>query len=333
MQYKILNSAGLGVAGRQNEMIELALTHQYDGVEIDMNDLLGRHDTLGKEFACQFLQSASIDLGTFDLPIDFGAEEAAYQKDVSKLDTILDLAKTLGTHQVCIRISPQGKNFSFQENFEKHSARISDLADRFKEADMRLGLFLQASKIGKVAGDFKFIQTAEELLTLVKTIGHTNVGVCLDTFEWVVGDGALDQLSDLDVNQTLTEVRFADLNSTADKTDIKKGDRLLPGDGEDSFSVKLANHLIAKDYQGPIAVATDTSSFVEANRHKTVEKLSYRLTQLANGEDPTIPLHGPEPTEDEAAEGEEGAEGATEADEKKEGDDATAEKSSAGATA
>lgn len=333
MQYKILNSAGLGVAGRQNEMIELALTHQYDGVEIDMNDLLGRHDTLGKEFACQFLQSASIDLGTFDLPIDFGAEEAAYQKDVSKLDTILDLAKTLGTHQVCVRISPQGKNFSFQENFEKHSARISDLADRFKEADMRLGLFLQASKIGKVAGDFKFIQTAEELLTLVKTIGHTNVGVCLDTFEWVVGDGALDQLSDLDVNQMLTEVRFADLNSTADKTDIKKGDRLLPGDGEDSFSVKLANHLIANDYQGPIAVATDTSSFVEANRHKTVEKLSYRLTQLANGEDPTIPLHGPEPTEDEAAEGEEGAEGATEADEKKEGDDATAEKSSAGATA
>ena len=31
--YKILNSQGLGVAGRQNELIELALTYGFDGVD------------------------------------------------------------------------------------------------------------------------------------------------------------------------------------------------------------------------------------------------------------------------------------------------------------
>ena len=36
--YKVLNSKGLGVAGRQNELIELALTHGFQGVEIDMTD-------------------------------------------------------------------------------------------------------------------------------------------------------------------------------------------------------------------------------------------------------------------------------------------------------
>ena len=52
---KILNTKGLGVSGRQNELIELALTFKFNSVEVDMNDLIGRHDTMGKEFACQFL--------------------------------------------------------------------------------------------------------------------------------------------------------------------------------------------------------------------------------------------------------------------------------------
>ena len=106
MQYKILTSGGLGVGGRQNELIELALTHKYDGVEIDMNDLVGRHDTLGKEFACQFLQSARIDLGTFDLPIDFGATDADFAKQCERLETIIDLAQTAGNKPSCDTYRP-----------------------------------------------------------------------------------------------------------------------------------------------------------------------------------------------------------------------------------
>ncbi len=312
MQYKILNSGGLGVGGRQNELIELALTHKYDGVEIDMNDLVGRHDTLGKEFACQFLQSARIDLGTFDLPIDFGAADADYAKQCERLDTIIDLAQTLGTHQAVVRIAPKSKDLAFQENFEKHSSRISEVADKFKAAEMRLGLFLQASKVAKATGDFKFIQTAEEIATLAKTIGHSNVGLCIDAYEWCVGDGALDQLSDVDVNQTITEVRFADLAATADKANLGSSDLLLPGDGEDSFSVKLANLLIEKGYQGPIAVATNVASYTDGNRHRTVEKLSFRLAQLAAGEDPTASANG-EVAEDAVEEGAEAAAEGTEA--------------------
>lgn len=325
MHYKILNSGGLGVAGRQNELIELALTHKFDGVEIDMNDLVGRHDTLGKEFACQFLQSARIDLGTFDMPMDFGATEDDFATQSAKLDTIIDLAQTLGTHQCVIRIAPQAKEFPFQDNFEKHSQRISAIADKLQEAEIRVGLFLQASKVGKVIGDYKFIQTAEELLTLVKAIGHANVGVCLDTFEWQAGDGALDQLSELDVNATITEVRFADLSPTADKTDLKKGDRLLPGDGENSISVRLAGLLREKDYQGAISVATDATTYSDINRHKVVAKLSYRLAQLVAGEDPTA-----DPNAVATEEGEEGAEGETAATETGEGE-ATAEKADAAA--
>ena len=170
-------------------------------------------------------------------------------------------------------------------------------------------------------GDYKFIQTAEELLTLVKSIGHANVGICLDTFEWQVGDGALDQLSDLSFNETITEVRFADLASTADKADLKKTDRLLPGDGENSFSVRLAELLREKDYQGAISVATDAATYSDINRHKVVAKLSYRLSQLVAGEDPTA--------DPNAVAGEEGAEGEDAATEEATAGEATADTAAA----
>ena len=115
----------------------------------------------------------------------------------------------------------------------------------------------------------------------------------------------------MDLNQTVTEVRFADLAATADKANLNTKDLLLPGDGEDSFSVKLANLLIEKGYQGPIAVATNVGSYSDGNRHRTVEKLSFRLAQLAAGEDPTASATG-EVAEEAAEAAEEGAEAKTE---------------------
>jgi len=129
-----------------------------------------------------------------------------------------------------------------------------------------------------------------------------------ETERWI----SLDQLSGVDLNQTITEVRFADLDATADKANLKASDLLPPGDGEDSFSIKLANLLIEKGYQGPIAVATNVASYTDGNRHRTVEKLSFRLAQLAAGEDPTASANPEEAAAEEATEDAEGAEAKTE---------------------
>jgi hypothetical protein len=114
----------------------------------------------------------------------------------------------------------------------------------------------------------------------------------------------------------LTEVRFADLAATADKANLDAKDLLLPGDGENSFSVKLAKLLIEKAYRGPIAIATNMASYSDGNRHRTVEKLSARLAQLAAGEDPAAI----------AAAAAEAAAAADDADANTEGEEATTAK-------
>ncbi len=281
--YKILNTKALGASGRQNELIELALTHKFQGVEVDMLDLVGRHDTLGKEFACQFLQSAKIDVGTFKLPIEFGASNADFSAQCEKLDTMIDLATTLGAKRCYVEIEPSSGLTAFQENFEQHRTRLHDLADRFKEHEIKIGLIIDQSK-KPAEDDYKFIRTAEELLTLVKTVSHENVGICLDTWQWGVRGGAMDQLSDMKP-ESFVEVRMADVSLEADPGAINSADRVMPGDNKDSMSVRIINFLIDAGFEGPIAVSADSVFFGKTNRDNIVGSFSKRLDQLAEKED------------------------------------------------
>jgi sugar phosphate isomerase/epimerase len=280
---KILNSQGLGISGRQNELIELALTHKFDGVEVDMEDLVGRHDTLGKHFACQFLQSANIGVGTFCLPIQLGANDETYASYSQKLDTICDLAQTLGANRCYIKIEPASADLPFQKNFEQHRTRLYDLATRFKPFSLRIGLALQAAPTIERERAHRFIQNSEEVSTLVRTIGHENVGLCLDTWQWVVGGGTLQQLSEMKTG-VFTEVRMADVRPDAKLKQIKSSDRVLPGNTPDSFSLALINSLKRSGYDGPVSIASDISMFSRASRDQVVSQFSRRLTQLISGE-------------------------------------------------
>ncbi len=308
--YKILNSQGLGVAGKQNELIELALTHGFDGVEVDMVDLIGRHDTLGKQFACQFLQSAKIDMGTFQLPIDLGAADEQYNASLEKIPTILDLATTLNAKSCYVEIAPNNADFSFQENFEKHQSRLQDLSEKF--GDLKIGLYLKATQQEPADGEFKFIHAAEELLTLVKAVGQPNVGICLDAWQWVVGGGTVEQLTEAGFASTVTEVRLADVAAGANLKEIKTSERTaLPGNEENSFSVAMSKAVIETKAEIPISVSTDLSTFTGGSRDNVVSQLSKQLDLLIAGEDP-FAIQQAANAEAEAAEGEETAVAAAE---------------------
>ncbi len=300
--YKILNSAGLGVAGKQNELIELALTHGFNGVEVDIVDLVGRHDTLGKQFACQFLQSAKIDMGTFRLPINLGASDEQFATEITKLDTIIDLATTLNAKCCYIKIAPSNGLFSFQECFDKHELRLKALGERFEESKVKIGLMLQAHLGEPADGEFKFISTAEELLTLVKSINLPNVGLCLDTWQWVVGGGTVEQLTAEGIGNVVTELRLSDVAVGADLSNIKESERTaLPGDELDSFSVKLCKAVIADKTDVSISVATNLATFANGSRETIVGQISKQLDLLIAGEDPAAILAAEAKAAEEAA--------------------------------
>jgi hypothetical protein len=227
----------------------------------------------------------------------------------------MDLAATPNAKRCRVRIQPNSETVPFQENFDRHRERIEDIGAKFEEHGIRLGLYLQASSAVEADGNYKFIQTAEEILTLVKSIGHANVGLSLDTWEWVVGGGAMDQISDLDL-ALLSEVIFSDVGAEATPGSYTSADRVLPCTGGDPFSLKLCQFLKTKEHVGAISMGTEAHMFSGApNRHKVVGKFSEMLDKLVDGEDPTY-VEEPEVEEGEETEAAEGEAAATEGDAK-----------------
>jgi len=324
--YKILNTRGLGIGGRQNELIELALTYKFDGVEIDMEDLLGRHDALGKEFACQFLKSAKeLDMGTFRLPINFGASEDAFKKGVGKIETILTLASELGAKRCFVELETNSPTDSFQENFDTHQTRLKEVAEIFSTHDIKIGVYVKAVGAGDIEGQFKFIQTAEEVQTLVKAVGHDHLGVCLDLFEWQAGGGTVDQVKALLASNSITEVRLGDLSEDADASAVTKENRVaIPASTAGSVSYQVMQLLSAAGYDGAISSSTDSASFTADGRDPVLEKTSQVLDQLVEGLDPAVVT-----AEAEAAAAAEAAEEAGEGDAAAEGADAAEAKAPA----
>lgn len=305
--YKILNTRGLGVGGKQNELIELALTFGFSAVEVDMQDLVGRHDAMGKEFACQFLQSAkNLDMGTFHLPINLGGDNEAYGASIAKIDTILDLAATLNAKTCYIPIEPNNENFSFQECFENHQTRLQDLAERFAAKGLNIGLSLSASTAQPPEGTFKFIQTAEEVVTLAKAIAQPNVGICLNSWEWVLGAGTIELATES--MGLIKEVRLADLPENYDRENITAADRLaLPGENANSFSFQLMKVVTEAAPEIPISAATELSTYAGGSRDNVIKLISRNLDFLMEGKDPAVVLAEMEAAEAAAAaaEGEE----------------------------
>lgn len=275
---KILNLRGLGTGGRQNEMIEMALTHKFDGIEVDMADLLGRNETMGRQFALQFLKSAKTAVGTFQLPIDVEADDAGYVKALAKLDTVCDLAKELGCHRCYLVIGAGSDRLAFHENFELHRKRLAEVAQRLADAGIRFGLALQSLAFQNNQ-HHKFIHTPDELLTLVRMVGHNNLGVLVDTWNWQSCGYTEEQIKSLDLKQ-VTESRLADIPDDVKPGSLTAEMMAMPGDSYQSLAITLVKRLCNELYTGAVSIQTHAAQFQNQNRDAVVSEITKRLDLL-----------------------------------------------------
>ena len=281
--YKNLSGDGLGVSCRQNELIELALTYGFKGIEVDIAEMQSRADRFSPEFARRFVDrtknSWSMVVGTFKLPVKFSASEADFAKAIERVKKFAVMAESLEAFRCYVDIEAANATLPYHENFEMHRTRIGQVADILHEQGVRLGLGINANPAVRSGKEFQFIYQAEPLLTLIKTIGHPGVGLALDTWNWVVGGGALDQIQELSGNDVVC-VRLADVPADVDIANAKDTDRMLPGQSESSIAAGVIKHLAGSGYDGPVAVHPHSSQFSGVTRDNIVQQASSSLTRV-----------------------------------------------------
>lgn len=278
--FKNLVGEGLGVSGRQNEMIELALTFGYRGLDVDMNDMVGRAIEIGQQFACQYLLAAekSLQVGSFEMPIDFRVDDEKFKASLSRLDVMIQICTQLNAKRAYINI-PASSSVPFQENFERYRLRIAQVADLVAGCGLRIGLAFNATMDAAKRYENKFITTADELMTLIKMVGKPNVGLMLDSWHWHLGGGTIETLGRLTADQ-IVAARFADFPADLTPETAKSKSRQLLKVDDQSFTVKVLRVLNQINYEGPLASCPGSSQFGGMTRERIVQTLSDNLNDV-----------------------------------------------------
>ncbi|MDX1945317.1 MAG: sugar phosphate isomerase/epimerase [Pirellulaceae bacterium] len=279
--YKNLSPLALGIFGRHGEMLEIALTHRFKGLELDITEVVKRAQTTSVAQACKYLASAKITIGGFELPVRWAGEEAEFQADLAQLPTLLEVASALSADRCWTTIRPTSEQLPFHENFQFHVKRLAKLADALAPAGIKLGLDLQAAPAQRADGGFQFIYQADPLIQLIGSVGRDNIGVVVDTWSWTVGGTEAEKLRVLRAEQ-MVSVRLSDIPAGTDLAAITDEQRVMPGEGGTIDSSTWISTLEEVGYDGPVAIALHPSQVKGQKREAVITKASTVLDSLLN---------------------------------------------------
>ena len=266
---KNFSPQSLGINGRQSELIELALTYAFKGLDIDMYDMHRRSQRTDLNQAAKYLRATKLEVGVFNLDVDLDSDDDAFTNQVAALNPLADMAKELGAKRASLFLPACSAKLSYREFFDQTTGRIAKIVEVLKGRDIQLAVGMKAGKELDESAEFPFIRNAEGLIALVRSID--GAGLYLDTWDWVVGDGAMDQISEL-TKDDVAIVRLGSLSATADSTKATSSDRVLP-EAEGALNhVSLIKHLASIGFDGPVSPSASPTQYKGQTRELTVKK-------------------------------------------------------------
>ena len=277
--YKNLSPYTLGISGRQGELLEIAMTYRFKGMDIDIKEAVKRAEISGIEGATRYILSAPINIGGFDLPVRWAGSEEDFKADLAGLPKVLDVATALGAARCYTTISPMSDELPFHDNFKFTVLRLRELSAALAERGIQLGLDFHAAEERRNTGGYQFICQADPLLMLIQTISADNVGLVLDLWNWHVGGGTVDKLRALRGEQ-IVGVRLSDLPADVEAAAAKEEQRLIPGDGGQIDCAAYLTLLEELTYDGPVSIAAHPTPYKDQKREELVKKAAAALDSL-----------------------------------------------------
>ncbi len=274
--FKNLSPETLGFSGRQSEVIELALSYGFKGLDLEIVEFAREVAAQGFAKASRLITSARLKVGSFVLPVRWQHDDSEYQEDLKRLDELAAVAGQLGCTRATTLVEPASEARPYHENFEFHRRRLAELATALAAHQIRLGVGFLAPKSCRQGRAFQFMQTVDELLLLVRSVAAPGVGLALDSWHWQLGGGKLDALRSLGAHEIIT-VTLADGPAGIDAADVELSARRLPGDGGAIDNAGLLAVLAQLRYDGPVTPAPDKQALAGLGRDAIVKQAGAAL--------------------------------------------------------
>ncbi|MCE5268248.1 MAG: sugar phosphate isomerase/epimerase [Planctomycetaceae bacterium] len=278
--FKNLNAPALGLSGHQSEVIELALTYGFTGIDVNMVEFATRVRLKGMPYARRLIQSAKVRVGSFALPIEWDGDDAAFSTELKKLPEYAQCAAELGCTRCTAMLAPAGDARPYHENFELHRRRLHEICDVLKPSGVSLAVGFQAVESLRRGKAFEFIHDLDATNLLINMVSASNIGLLLDTWEVVACGSSIEAVGKLSAKQIIA-VQVADMPAGVAPADLDEKSRLLPGAENGQVDVAaFLSQLKTMGYDGPVTVKPSRTVFQSRRRDVIAKQTAEALEKV-----------------------------------------------------
>ncbi len=278
--FKNLSPAALGISGHESEIIELALTYGFKGVDLEAAEFANRAKIRGMPYARRLIDSAKIRLGTFQLPFDWDTEDEVFKKDLETLPEYARAAAEVDCTRCVATLAPAVDNRPYHENFEFHRRRLAEICEALQPAGVWFGVGFQAAAYLRKDRSFQFIHDLDALTLLLNMVDAPNMGLLLDVWDLVASGGAVDTIRHLPLGQ-IVAVQVADMPADVPLAELDENSRLLPGAEDSQIDTAGALVTLAEfGYNGPVTVSPSRGVFHSRRREVIVKQTGEALERV-----------------------------------------------------
>jgi sugar phosphate isomerase/epimerase len=277
--FKCLSAEALGVSCGQGELIELALSYGFKGVELDIVEFVDQVKVQGLPKARRLLDSAKLKIASFRLPLDVEADDDVFRAQVQRLPDWAAAAAEMKCTRALVRIEPASDFRPFHQNFELYRGRLTEMAGLVEPAGIRLGLSFQAAGDVPNGKAFEFIRGLDALLMLLSVLGARNVGVVLDLWDLYASGGSLEAIRKLSADK-IVAVQVADAASDAAAGAWPATSRVLPGETGLIDAAGALAMLAELGYDGPVVPVPHLSRVAGLRSDAIVKLAGEKLDQV-----------------------------------------------------
>ncbi len=277
--FKNFAPQALGINGRQSELIELALTYGFRGMDVDMVDMYRRSLRTDADDASKYLKAAEVKVGAFDLDINLEADNDTFASQLATLHPLAELAHYLGAARASIRIPSSTDRESYPEFFQTVQTRLTQIAEVLGAKNIKLGVGFRAAKELTDSKQFPFVHDVEGFIALVRGVASKNIGFIIDTCDWVIGNGTMEQLKAIKGEEIVT-VRLGSIASDVDAAEATSNDRVLPVKTGALNLGDLVKHLSTTGFKGPISPSASPKRYKGQTRESIVNQAQEAIDEL-----------------------------------------------------
>ena len=276
--FRNLSTFGLPLSGRPSELIELALSFGFDGMDIDLLDLEKQAEIYGVEHARRLMVSARLKSGSFRLPVRLDAPEKEFEAELAALPKRLELAAAAECHRAIATVAPTSEEHSFKDFFELHRIRLHTIGDLLAPHGIQLGLAIRPERPAEETAASPFIATFEALLGLV-AVSHERIGAVVDAWALHATGEPVEMVAKVPKGR-IVEVRLSDAPRGVTGAELTEAGRLMPGETGAIASAEVLKAAAATGFDGPVTPWAHRSTLTGRGREKIVRLAGERMEQV-----------------------------------------------------